>query len=376
MKGKFFMLLPVVFILIAAGFQGTASGTCYLCHEDMGYQVGLHHNSFGMDYWYAARHGGLENISGYDYKGLPCYTCHAQNCARCHGEDSPTGPPYSGDKAQTQTMCLGCHSREGAAINSTPQDVHFAAGMKCTDCHDDPTPGVPSKDLHGDGTLYVSLREKDAIKTKCENCHIDGDAPKPPTDTGNKLYSHNTHTATLDCKACHQSRVISCYNCHLDTARVTTNRVAYKQIKDWVFLINYQGKVTSANMQNYVAGDLDNVIPAGNTGLMFAPVHSHSIMSQGRGCTDCHGTAIVRQIYNKKRLNLTWLEGGVLKNQTGVIPVAAGTVYKFISYDKDNTVGTGTGWVELSTKPQKPDLKMYSVGFGTPLTRKQMSKLK
>jgi hypothetical protein len=361
MKGKFFMLLPVVFFLIVAGFQGTASGTCYLCHDNAEFQVGLHHTSFGMDYWYEARHGGLQNIAGYDYKSLPCYTCHATNCATCHQSAEPPG----GLPDDIQAMCLGCHSREGAAIGSTPQDVHFAAGMKCTDCH--------SSDIHGDGNLYISLREKDAIKTKCENCHIGEGAigPTPPSD-----YSHDYHTATLDCKACHQTRVITCYNCHLDTAEVTTKRVAYKQIKDWVFLINYQGKVTSANMQNYVAGDSANVIGAGNTGLMFAPVHSHSIVSQGRGCADCHGTTIAKQIYNKKKLNLTWLEGGVLKNQTGVIPVAAGTVYKFISYDKDNTVGSGTGWVELSTTPQKPNLKMYDVGFGKPLTRKQMSKLK
>ena len=76
--------------------------------------------------------------------------------------------------------------------------------------------------------------------------------------------------------------------------------------------MNYNGKVTAANMQTFVGGDnqekhygeTTNVIngPYDETALMFAPVHSHSIMQTGRACNDCHGTATVQEIYEDGEL--------------------------------------------------------------------------
>jgi hypothetical protein len=380
MKGKFFMLLPVVFILIAAGFQGTASGdeTCTLCHPfGTDFATSLHHTAQGMEYWYSAANNGLELLTGVPYgdfvhETAGCKNCHkagseyTHGCENCHGTmtDPPTIP--------TQAKCLECHARESAVIakddgHGTP-DVHRAAGMECMFCHS-------SREMHGDGTAYISLKEPGAMDTKCENCHHSGSLhPRPNTRP------HLVHGNRLDCKACHERRVVSCYNCHMDTAAPYGNgaRVAKGQIDDWIFLVNYNGKVTSANMQTFVGGDPDNITdpPTGNTALMFAPVHSHSIMSPGRTCSDCHGTATAKRIYKKRKINLTWLDGTTLMHKTGVIPVAAGTVYKFIAYDKDNTVGSGTGWVTLSDVPKKPNLKLYKVAFGKPLTRRQMLYLK
>jgi hypothetical protein len=335
-----------------------------------------------MEYWYAAEQGGLEKIMSvpygdYNHPNAGCKNCHGPvgsggvTCARCHGEgeDNPETPPDL-TPAEMQTMCLGCHARESAIIakddaHGTP-DVHRAASMICTDCHS-------HREIHGDGTVYISLKEPGAMDTKCENCHTGL--------TGSHHTVHGTgEFAKVDCKACHQRRVVSCYNCHMDTAAPygVGGRFAKTQIDDWVFLINGpDGKVTSANMQSFVGGDTTNTIgsPYDKTALMFAPVHSHSIMNPGRGCYDCHATATAKKIYNKRRIRLTWLDGTTLMHQTGVIPVAAGTVYKFISYDKDNLVGASTGWVELSTKPKKADLKMYRIAFGKPLTRDQMLRL-
>jgi hypothetical protein len=375
MKKKILMLLPVVFILIAAGFQGTASGdTCTLCHEFCSdYATSLHHSARGMQFWYAAYNNGLELMTGVPYSDFThptagCKNCHAPTCERCHG--TMPEPPET-PATPTQATCLGCHARESAMIakddaSGTP-DVHRAAGLECAFCHS-------SREMRGDGNAYVSMKEPGAMDTKCEKCHNDGSLhPLPHTA------SHIVHEGRLDCKACHERRVVSCYNCHMDTAAPygTGNRVAKGQLTDWVFLINGpDGKVTSANMQTFVGGDPDNIIGTGKTALMFAPVHSHSIMSPGRACGDCHGTAAAKRIYDKRKINLTWLEDGVLKQQTGVIPVAAGTVYKFIAYDKDNTVGSSTGWVTLADVPKQANLKLYTVAFGKPLTRKQMSLLK
>jgi hypothetical protein len=365
-KKKFFMLLPVVFILIASGFQGTASGdTCTLCHSVGNYfYSSLHHSARGMEYWYSSE-GGLEEITGVPYEDYAnpssgCKNCHASTCSKCHTDVGPgvepTGPP-PGTPSEIQTMCLVCHARAAAIITKddgfgTP-DVHRAGGMRCMDCHS-------SRELHGDGIVYKSMKKPGAMDTECEKCHTTM-SPSP---------SHTAHNGKLDCKACHQRRVVSCYNCHMDTAYYAGKRMAKTQIADWVFLMNYEGKVTSANMQTFVGG------PEDKTFLMFAPVHSHSIMSPGRICEDCHNTTVVNKIYTNKALKLTWLEGTTLKWQTGVIPVVAGTTYKFISYDKDNDDLTGATWRLLTEVPLGPDQKQYKFANGTPLTSGQLEKMK
>jgi hypothetical protein len=364
MKGKFFMLLTLVFILIAAGFQGTASGdTCNLCHE---FGSSLHHSCRAMEYWYSAKNGGLETITGYPYSSFThpsagCKNCHAKNCAKCHGVDDPTGPP-PGTAGDWQTsICLPCHARESAMIakddaSGTP-DVHRAAGMKCTDCHS-------HREIHGDGVEYISLKELGAMDTECEDCH-NNESAHPVPDTK----PHWIHQGNLDCKACHERRVVSCYNCHMDTAGPSGpgNRIAKTQLTDWVFLINYKGKVTSANMQTFVGGDPDNTIGVGKTFLIFAPVHSHSIMNPGRLCNDCHKTPIIAYMKSHRTLPLTYLSNGEFTQVKGVIPVIDTIKYKFISYDKDNNLTSGFTWYPLSTYPLDPDGKQL-LGFGTPLT--------
>ena len=48
------------------------------------------------------------------------------------------------------------------AVDETPPDLHFDAGMVCADCH-------VGSDVHGDGYLYSS--ERDQVGIRCEDCH-------------------------------------------------------------------------------------------------------------------------------------------------------------------------------------------------------------
>ena len=200
----------------------------------------LHYTSRGMGYWYAIEHGGMENLTGIPYDNLTCSNCHAESCESCHEGESP----YTGDLARNLQTCLQCHSREGkiiAADSAANQlDVHFAMGMQCMDCHS-------SREVHGDSIEWVSMKQPGALDTKCENCHA----------TLTESTAHTVHGERLDCKACHERQVISCSNCHFDTFTETDQKVAMSR-KDWVFLMNYDDKVTSANMQSYVA-DLAHV---------------------------------------------------------------------------------------------------------------------
>jgi hypothetical protein len=220
-------------------------------------------------------------------------------------------------------------------------DVHFGRQMQCKDCH-------TASDVHGDGKEYNSMKQPGAQSATCENCH----------KSVSRSTSHQIHQNKLECKACHVRHVVSCSNCHIETLVNERKRVDIK-LSGWVFLLNYNGKVTSATTQTYVV--------AGNrTFLMFAPQNSHSIMKEGRRCQDCHGTEIVKQVQNGK-LRLTWLENNELKNVKGVIPVAEGVVYDCAYQDfKDGK------WIPIENAPSPV---IHYAGYGTPLSKDQLRKL-
>jgi hypothetical protein len=252
---------------------------------------------------------------------------------------------YSTKAAKNQAMCLECHARQQAIMKidraANQEDVHFAKGMKCMDCHS-------AREIHGDGVEYISLKQPGAMDTKCEKCHLS----VKPSD------SHTVHGERLDCKACHVRHVVSCTNCHFDTFVKEGKRVAIP-VSRWVFLMNYQGKVTSANMQNFV-------VKGNKTFFMFAPHMSHSVMKEGRKCDACHGTESMKQV-QKGKVTLTWLEEGKVKNLKGVIPVVKGVDYQCIYQD----------WKEGKWAPIKDPAKplYHYAAFGEPLSQEQLNKL-
>jgi len=137
------------------------------------------------------------------YRGGGCDACHV-----LYGNDglSRSGDPTISKVAPghpirheitnkvTIEQCLHCHNNEGARIGlaytgkvaskgSAPYqadgtqppptygicilslgrgDVHYEKGLSCIDCH-------TSRELHGNGTLYSTMKEEVVIR--CENCH-------------------------------------------------------------------------------------------------------------------------------------------------------------------------------------------------------------
>lgn len=312
------------------------------------YLRSLHFTAAGMKYWYSAENGGLERLTGIDYEQLGCKNCHAATCDRCHrsvrGEGDCAPLTYSKKAAAQQGLCLECHGREKAMIRinhkAGQEDVHVAQGMVCMDCHS-------HTDLHGNGTRYVSMKAPGAMNTACEDCH-----DSEPTE------AHTVHEGKLDCKACHIRHVVSCTNCHFDTMVEKGVRKAIP-VSGWMFLMNLDGKVTSASMQTFVTGE-------NKTFLMFAPHMSHAVMKDGRSCGDCHATNIVRDARNG-RVELTWLEKGAVVNRKGVIPVADSVQYG-CSYQHF----VDGHWVPISN-PLEP-LRQYAA-FGKPLSREQLEKM-
>jgi hypothetical protein len=305
----------------------------------------LHYNVKGMAYWYDKSQGGLEKITGVPYEKLNCNNCHIDNCDVCHKTDKDGKAFYTNETANNQDMCLKCHAREAAIMkidkNNNTADVHFAAGMKCMDCHS-------PREMHGDGVEYLSMKQPGAMDVNCEECH---------SEVG-KTISHTIHKNNIDCKSCHVQQVVSCTNCHFETMVKEGKRVSLP-VSNWEFLMNYNGKVTSANMQTFV-------VPGNKTFLMFAPQFSHSVSKEGKRCEECHANGNVEKVKNGT-INLTWFENDKVEQTKGVIPVANGVLYNSVYQDyKDGK------WTPIEN-PEKPVVQY--VGFGTPLSDEQINKL-
>jgi hypothetical protein len=240
--------------------------------QDTVFQRSLHSTAKGMSYWYDKSNDGLESVTGVPYSQLTCQGCHVASCDRCHLTKADGKVEYSTQTARKQEMCLECHARETSILKIDRQanqvDVHVAQGMTCMDCH-------TAREMHGDGVEYISMKQPGATDAGCERCHT----PKPSL-------SHTAHKGTVDCKACHDRHVVSCTNCHFETLVQQGKRVAIP-VSGWVFLMNLNGKVTSATVQSFV-------VKGKKTFLMFAPQHSHSVMAKGRTCKDCHATEVTR----------------------------------------------------------------------------------
>ena len=117
----------------------------------------------------------MELITNISMDAVDCKKCHSTTEKYPNGDaiDAANYKPACNDchdfskssKVEEQT-CLNCHSRQVYERTAYPDvDVHIKKGMTCTSCH-------LKAELHGDdGVAYASLKQKGAIKTKCEDCH-------------------------------------------------------------------------------------------------------------------------------------------------------------------------------------------------------------
>ena len=312
------------------------------------FSISLHATAQGMKTWYAASSLGFEISTGIPYQGLHCKSCHEPaatgGCAACHTEPTPsTGARVD---ASLDGVCGGCHSRQMAEATHYT-DVHRELGMSCVMCHS-------REDVMGDGNAYSSMLEEGAIDATCEDCHA--------TLSDNPY--HVVHQGTVDCSACHTQAVVSCYNCHFETEIQLDQKVAYGQFRDWIFLLNRDGKVHAANFQAVKHGD--------GTFVAIAPFHAHTIQRNARECMDCHGNAAVRDYLDDGVIDVAWWDeaAGGLRHVEGVIPVPFDFLnalrFDFVDLDRPG----GTNWSFLESGADR-----IQILFGEPLTESQMKAL-
>ncbi|HEX8926501.1 MAG TPA: hypothetical protein VF786_11955 [Terriglobales bacterium] len=337
----------VLVVTIACSIPLYAADSQVPTHES--YAKSLHYTNRGLAFWYAKENGGLERITGVPFSQLKsCNNCHVQNCETCHagGKVAPTKANFKGEAA-----CDRCHEMETQAFarknpKSSLADVHFARGMKCLDCH-------TSRDVHGDGTPYVSMQSAGAVDVHCERCH---------TDVAARCPSNAVHGGKLDCNACHVREVSSCVNCHFDT-KIKHSKSVSLPMSGALLLLNKNGKVTVGNIHTFVYQN--------RTMIVFAPAFPHSIMREGRKCVDCHGAQTVRDVQSGAlklvRLNGKGETSPELINAKGIVPVVEGFEWNlpFLNYENGK-------WLQIET-PAKPLLNY--AGYAKPLTKEQLAKM-
>jgi hypothetical protein len=326
---------------------------------DENYPLSLHVTGQGKMTWYdATPNRGFERFTGVAYQDISCKTCHEPAstgaCGSCHkdGNGDPVSDPTLGAAvdASLTGVCGNCHSRQKAeAITHGYSDVHRDDhGMDCMDCH-------TLEDVHGDGTSPASMLDDGAIGPQCTDCH----------ETVESNGYHNVHLNTVDCSACHIQSVVSCYNCHFETQVDLDVKKAYGQFKDWVFLVNFRGKVHAANFQSVTYG--------GNTFIAMAPFYAHTIARNARTCDQCHNNAAVQDYVDDGVIDVvTWNAGeSKLDYLQGVIPVPPDYLtslrFDFVDLDQPG----GTVWSFLKTGADT-----IQMVYGEPLTQAQMDKLK
>ncbi len=322
--------------------------------ESSFFESSLHRTGEGMRYWYEEQ-GGFMEVTKIPYKDLSCKSCHVKTCDQCHAVEEGGKKAFSREKPRSMETCYPCHGREAKTFRVDTKnetlDVHIDAGMVCVDCHS-------AEDIHGDGTSYPSMRAPGAVDASCETCHTEESTDAPAFDPMNNR-AHKKHRKNLDCAACHVRSTMACYNCHFDSALKEGKKGNFLPMKSWLLLINYEGKVTSGSAMALVYQD--------KPFIAYVPYYTHSIMSPGRACQDCHGNEAVKLIKAGKKVPVVAWKDGKAAPWEGVVPVAPDSLdWTFLDKVADGQ------WVPIEDC-EAP--KTQFAGYGSPLTEKQLKKL-
>ena len=209
------------------------------------------------------------------------------------------------------------------------------------------------------------MREKGAINAKCENCHTKegSDAPAFNMD----ITAHKTHNKSHHCAACHVQSTMACLNCHFGEFLATKKKKGnFIPAKDWLLLINYDGRVTSGTAMTFVHKKMDKPNASGEPFVVYAPYFTHSGSKKGRDCDSCHGTEAVKHMYTGSRLQMSIYNNGKLECFDGVAPVVP-HLLKWEYLDKKDGK-----WVVM---PVNEEVKHQMACYGTGITKDQLRKL-
>jgi hypothetical protein len=352
-------LLTLVFLLLGANML--------LAQANIG--TSLHYTREGKNTAYKAENGGMELITGIPMDDLTCKKCHSTSETYPNGDpiDAATYAPgcndchnFAAGTAVAEATCLNCHNRQKYERDAYPGvDVHQSAGLTCTSCH-------TKEEVHGDdGVAYASLKQDGAIKVQCEDCHTEL--------TSNT--SHNLHSGTVDCAACHAKSVLTCSSCHFESLLASGKNRAINQIKDYRLLVRKDNEVRLGGFMTHTYD--------GKTNYIISSYHSHAISKDATTCADCHfnmgGTNAAITEYNATGsiTMTTWNETTKkIAGPSGVVPIPAdwktSLKFDYASYGGDPAVfpSDPAAWSYLKSETDNSHLF-----YAEPLDTTTMKKL-
>lgn len=340
----------------------------------------------------AAKH--LSQSQTKDYLSKRCDSCHLDKpltnadsptsrrgggCLACHsGPKEPTGHRRI-DKKVSDDRCFGCHSRsgrvslnyggiaemskgqaaalgvevsrlpDGRPVRLMPSDIHFKAGMGCTDCH-------TYRGLMG-GKKPVK-QKGDQQDIQCADCHRA--QTQTPTATQRfgtfmpRLKQGQSRSRTLElkfqkktllvrqidkqhagyghdrlsCDACHSQWVPQCFGCHIsyqdDGKQYDHNKQQLTpgrwEEQGWAFEVGLPALgVSEGEVVPFVPGMIASLKLPGQPVKhwnIYAPTSPHTT-GKSRSCASCHLSDKVFAIYQEKAVNLKGTEQTSNKTWTG-----------------------------------------------------------
>ncbi|MBW1981160.1 MAG: hypothetical protein JRJ12_08045 [Deltaproteobacteria bacterium] len=344
----------VGFLLVAGVFfqSDSAADSNQPCLTSF-FTKSLHFTGEGMRRWYE-EDGGFMEITKIPYDQLNCKKCHVRSCDQCHAKKKRAKLVFSPKKARDINTCLPCHGREGLTFRFDGEqnklDVHLAAGMVCADCH-------WRYDIHGDGRFRPSMRHPKGVRASCQCCHVEQQKESPEFDPD--TVSHRVHGGKLACAACHVRTTMACYNCHFDRFLKTgTKKGNFVPMKDWLLLINYQGKVTS--------GSAMTLVYKNKKFIAYVPYFTHSVSSEGRSCNECHMNKAVAKMEKGEKVPVVDFKKGKIVPWKGVVPVVQGKLqWAFLNKTKE-------GWQPV---PSQEEPQVQFAAYGSPLNTEQLANM-
>ena len=159
------------------------------------------------------------NLDPVNDRGGGCLACHINEyrenahpslsadvsdarCFGCHSRSARISLSYTGlgeiDAATATEKSSRLRLSDGRHLERKPADVHFAAGMTCTECHR----GADIMGSAGD-----AAHQREAVDAACSDCHDTEHAATP---------IHDPEHARLECATCHSQWVPQCFGCHME----------------------------------------------------------------------------------------------------------------------------------------------------------------
>lgn len=234
-----------------------------------------------------------------------------ETCAHCHHEGARIGLSFRGIRERigalpphAATLGSPMYGKDSDgylvdedirnAIDETPPDVHFEAGMHCVDCH-------TRAELHGDGHLQANAMCTESVT--CEDCHGTPRKRATPTPAFERLRTEDgvlklrtrvtdrdlevpqivdaitpghprfspraqqamgvnadgfSHADGVACQTCHSAWIPTCYGCHIEvnlaesqpyttTGALVPGRASgegiFEQLNDLVLMKNARGRL-------------------------------------------------------------------------------------------------------------------------------------